>query len=58
MNPGANTDFQYEAVAPNGALLLGFFLKPNRFVYAEKLAAGATMAAPEIQRAGYRLRRA
>ena len=25
---------------------LAFFLKPNRFAYAEKLAAGATMAAP------------
>jgi hypothetical protein len=27
---------QHEAVAPNGALILGFFLKPNRFVYGEK----------------------
>jgi quercetin dioxygenase-like cupin family protein len=27
---------QHEAVAPNGALLLGFFLKPNRFAYGEK----------------------
>jgi quercetin dioxygenase-like cupin family protein len=27
---------QHEAVAPNGALLLGFFLKPNRFAYGER----------------------
>ncbi|MGC1777582.1 MAG: cupin domain-containing protein [Xanthobacteraceae bacterium] len=27
---------QHEAKAPNGALLLGFFLKPNRFAYGEK----------------------
>jgi quercetin dioxygenase-like cupin family protein len=27
---------QHEAVAPNGALILGFFLKPNRFAYGEK----------------------
>ena len=27
---------QHEAVAPNGAVILGFFLKPNRFAYGEK----------------------
>jgi anti-sigma factor ChrR (cupin superfamily) len=27
---------QHEAVAPNGAVVLGFFLKPNRFAYGEK----------------------
>jgi len=27
---------QHEAVAPNSAVLLGFFLKPNRFAYGEK----------------------
>jgi len=27
---------QHEAVSPNGAVLLGFFLKPNRFAYGEK----------------------
>jgi len=27
---------QHEAVAPNGAIILGFFLKPNRFAYGEK----------------------
>jgi hypothetical protein len=27
---------QHEAVAPDGAVLLGFFLKPNRFAYGEK----------------------
>jgi len=27
---------QHEAVAPNGALILGFFLKPNRFASGEK----------------------
>jgi quercetin dioxygenase-like cupin family protein len=27
---------QHEAVAPKGAMLLGFFLKPNRFAYGEK----------------------
>ena len=27
---------QHEAAAPNGAVLLGFFLKPNRFAYGEK----------------------
>jgi len=27
---------QHEAVAPNGAILLGFFLKPNRFAYGEE----------------------
>jgi anti-sigma factor ChrR (cupin superfamily) len=27
---------QHEAVAPNGALILGFFLKPNRFADGEK----------------------
>ena len=27
---------QHEAVAPKGAVLLGFFLKPNRFAYGEK----------------------
>jgi quercetin dioxygenase-like cupin family protein len=27
---------QHEAVASNGAVLLGFFLKPNRFAYGEK----------------------
>jgi anti-sigma factor ChrR (cupin superfamily) len=27
---------QHEAIAPNGALVLGFFLKPNRFAYGEK----------------------
>jgi len=27
---------QHEAIAPNGAVLLGFFLKPNRFAYGEK----------------------
>src|SRR5262249_50866969 len=26
---------RHEAVAPNGAVLLGFFLKPNRFAYGE-----------------------
>lgn len=31
--PGGN---QHEAVAPNGAVILGFFLKPNRFAYGEK----------------------
>ena len=27
---------QHEAVAPNGAVILGFFLKPNRYAYGEK----------------------
>ena len=27
---------QHEAVAPSGAVLLGFLLKPNRFAYGEK----------------------
>ena len=27
---------QHEAIAPNGAVLLGFFLKPNRFAYGER----------------------
>src|SRR6202795_3385249 len=27
---------QHEAVAPNGAVILGFFLKPNRFASGEK----------------------
>ena len=27
---------QHEAVAPKGALILGFFLKPNRFAHGEK----------------------
>jgi anti-sigma factor ChrR (cupin superfamily) len=27
---------QHEAVAPNGAVILGFFLKPNRFAYGER----------------------
>jgi anti-sigma factor ChrR (cupin superfamily) len=27
---------QHEAVAPNGAVILGFFLKPNRFAYGEE----------------------
>src|SRR6516165_826625 len=27
---------QHEAVAPHGAVILGFFLKPNRFAYGEK----------------------
>jgi len=27
---------QHEAVAPNGAVLLGFFLKPNRFAHGER----------------------
>jgi anti-sigma factor ChrR (cupin superfamily) len=27
---------QHEAVAPNGAVILGFFLKPNRFAAGEK----------------------
>jgi anti-sigma factor ChrR (cupin superfamily) len=27
---------QHEAVAPNGAVILGFFLKPNRFARGEK----------------------
>ena len=27
---------QHEATAPNGALILGFFLKPNRFAYGER----------------------
>jgi len=27
---------QHEAVAPKGAVLLSFFLKPNRFAYGEK----------------------
>jgi anti-sigma factor ChrR (cupin superfamily) len=27
---------QHEATAPNGAVILGFFLKPNRFAYGEK----------------------
>ena len=27
---------QHEAVAPNGAVLLGFFLKPNRFASGER----------------------
>ena len=27
---------QHEAVSPNGAVLLGFFLKPNRLAYGEK----------------------
>ena len=31
--PGGN---QHEAVSPNGAVILGFFLKPNRFAYGEK----------------------
>jgi anti-sigma factor ChrR (cupin superfamily) len=29
-------DNKHEAIAPNGALVLGFFLKPNRFAYGEK----------------------
>jgi anti-sigma factor ChrR (cupin superfamily) len=27
---------QHEATAPNGALILGFFLKPNRFAYGDR----------------------
>jgi anti-sigma factor ChrR (cupin superfamily) len=27
---------QHEAIAPKGAIVLGFFLKPNRFAYGEK----------------------
>jgi quercetin dioxygenase-like cupin family protein len=27
---------QHEAVSPNGAVILGFFLKPNRFAYGER----------------------
>jgi anti-sigma factor ChrR (cupin superfamily) len=27
---------QHEAVAPDGAVILGFFLKPNRFAHGEK----------------------
>jgi anti-sigma factor ChrR (cupin superfamily) len=27
---------QHEAFSPNGAVILGFFLKPNRFAYGEK----------------------
>jgi ChrR Cupin-like domain len=27
---------QREAVAPNGAVILGFFLKPNRFAHGER----------------------
>jgi anti-sigma factor ChrR (cupin superfamily) len=27
---------RHEAVAPNGALIIGFFLKPNRFAHGEK----------------------
>jgi len=27
---------QHEAVAPNGAVILSFFMKPNRFAYGEK----------------------
>ena len=27
---------RHEALSPNGAVLLGFFLKPNRFAYGEK----------------------
>jgi anti-sigma factor ChrR (cupin superfamily) len=27
---------QHEAFAPNGAVILGFFLKPNRFAYGER----------------------
>jgi anti-sigma factor ChrR (cupin superfamily) len=27
---------QHEAVSPNGAVLLGFFLKPNRFAYGDR----------------------
>jgi hypothetical protein len=27
---------QHEAVAPNGAVILGFFLKPNRFARGER----------------------
>jgi hypothetical protein len=27
---------RHEAVAPNGAIILGFFLKPNRFAAGEK----------------------
>jgi len=27
---------QHEAVSPNGAVIIGFFLKPNRFAYGEK----------------------
>jgi anti-sigma factor ChrR (cupin superfamily) len=32
---------RHEAVAPNGAVLLGFFLKPNRFAYGEEFFTGA-----------------
>jgi hypothetical protein len=31
MDPGASTDFQHEAVAPNGAVLLGFFSQAQSF---------------------------
>jgi anti-sigma factor ChrR (cupin superfamily) len=31
--PGGN---RHEARSPNGAVILGFFLKPNRFAYGEK----------------------
>ena len=30
------TGNQHEARSPNGAVILGFFLKPNRFAYGEK----------------------
>ena len=40
---------QHEAVAPKGAVLLGFFLKPNRFAYGEKFFTAAGRESNPIQ---------
>jgi len=49
MDPGANSDFQHEAVVPDGAVLLGFFSQAQPFRLRRKIGGGATMAAPKFK---------
>jgi hypothetical protein len=46
MDPGANTDFQHEAVAPNGAVLLGFFSQAQSFRPRRKISGGGNDGCP------------
>jgi hypothetical protein len=46
MDPGANTDFQHEAVAPNGAVLLGFFSQAQSFRLRRKISGGGNDGCP------------
>jgi hypothetical protein len=49
---GASTDFQHEAVAPNGAVLLGFFSQAQSFRLRRKISGGQRWLPPKFKEPG------